>query len=210
MKITFYVTRQFLCPIAHLSHCFVVLNIYIIVSFFLPQLDIVEFIPSLLYFGYTALMVLSFWLLTGTIGFYAAYVFIRKIYAAVKIDWNMSFSFCLLFFFFCFVKQALMCVNCWREVQQRPPVDWRNEQRCVLYTVIKTFVLLSLPQQRCRETTWTVPFLMSVYPFAHTTWAKVCRLTFSLCLGGGCWNFGLGLILLKTLKFNCILYNFTN
>ncbi|CDQ85335.1 unnamed protein product [Oncorhynchus mykiss] len=49
-------------------------------------LDIVEFIPSLLYFGYTALMVLSFWLLTGTIGFYAAYMFIRKIYAAVKID----------------------------------------------------------------------------------------------------------------------------
>lgn len=50
------------------------------------QLDIVEFIPSLLYFGYTALMVLSFWLLTGTIGFYAAYMFVRKIYAAVKID----------------------------------------------------------------------------------------------------------------------------
>lgn len=54
--------------------------------FFLFQLDIVEFIPSLLYFGYTALMVLSFWLLTGTIGFYAAYMFVRKIYAAVKID----------------------------------------------------------------------------------------------------------------------------
>ncbi|KAH0619321.1 hypothetical protein JD844_019316 [Phrynosoma platyrhinos] len=50
------------------------------------ELDIVEFIPSLLYFGYTALMVLSFWLLTGTIGFYAAYMFVRKIYAAVKID----------------------------------------------------------------------------------------------------------------------------
>lgn len=50
------------------------------------QLDIVEFIPSLLYFGYTTLMVLSFWLLTGTIGFYAAYMFVRKIYAAVKID----------------------------------------------------------------------------------------------------------------------------
>lgn len=56
-------------------------------SFSVPlQLDIVEFIPSLLYFGYTTLMVLSFWLLTGTIGFYAAYMFVRKIYAAVKID----------------------------------------------------------------------------------------------------------------------------
>uniref|UniRef100_A0A3P8Y9N1 Transmembrane 9 superfamily member n=1 Tax=Esox lucius TaxID=8010 RepID=A0A3P8Y9N1_ESOLU len=56
------------------------------IFYFVNKLDIVEVIPSLLYFGYTALMVLSFWLLTGTIGFYAAYMFIRKIYAAVKID----------------------------------------------------------------------------------------------------------------------------
>ncbi|XP_003976709.2 transmembrane 9 superfamily member 4, partial [Takifugu rubripes] len=56
------------------------------IFYFVNKLDIVEFIPSLLYFGYTALMVLTFWLLTGTIGFYAAYMFIRKIYAAVKID----------------------------------------------------------------------------------------------------------------------------
>ncbi|XP_015281663.1 PREDICTED: transmembrane 9 superfamily member 4 isoform X1 [Gekko japonicus] len=56
------------------------------IFYFVNKLDIVEFIPSLLYFGYTALMVLSFWLLTGTIGFYAAYLFVRKIYAAVKID----------------------------------------------------------------------------------------------------------------------------
>lgn len=34
----------------------------------------------------TGLMVLTFWILTGTIGFFAAYTFIRKIYAAVKID----------------------------------------------------------------------------------------------------------------------------
>ena len=33
------------------------------------------------------IMVATFWLLTGTIGFYAAYTFIRKIYGAVKIDW---------------------------------------------------------------------------------------------------------------------------
>ncbi|XP_032622312.1 transmembrane 9 superfamily member 4 isoform X3 [Chelonoidis abingdonii] len=56
------------------------------IFYFMNKLDIVEVIPSLLYFGYTALMVLSFWLLTGTIGFYAAYMFVRKIYAAVKID----------------------------------------------------------------------------------------------------------------------------
>lgn len=176
----------------------------------LPQLDIVEFIPSLLYFGYTALMVLSFWLLTGTIGFYAAYVFIRKIYAAVKIDWNTSFSFCFLFFFFfCFVKQALTCVNCWREAQQRPPVDWRNEQRmCFVRRYQNLSVLLSLPQQRCRETTWTVPFLMSVYPFAHTQHGPKCVDRFLFVFGWGMLDFfGLGLILLK--RFNCILYRFT-
>lgn len=32
------------------------------------------------------LMVMTFWLLTGSIGFFATYSFIRKIYAAVKID----------------------------------------------------------------------------------------------------------------------------
>ncbi|KAH7974070.1 hypothetical protein HPB49_009515 [Dermacentor silvarum] len=50
------------------------------------ELEITEFIPTLLYFGYTCIMVLTFWLLTGTIGFYAAYFFLCKIYAAVKID----------------------------------------------------------------------------------------------------------------------------
>lgn len=50
------------------------------------KLEITEFVPLLLYFGYTAIMVVTFWLLTGTIGYYAAYLFIRKIYGAVKID----------------------------------------------------------------------------------------------------------------------------
>ncbi|XP_077991140.1 transmembrane 9 superfamily member 4-like [Glandiceps talaboti] len=56
------------------------------VFYFVTKLEIVDFIPSLLYFGYTFLMVFTFWILTGTIGFFAAYTFIRKIYAAVKID----------------------------------------------------------------------------------------------------------------------------
>lgn len=54
--------------------------------YFVTKLEITEFIPTLLYFSYTGLMVLTFWLLTGTIGFFAAYGFIRKIYSAVKID----------------------------------------------------------------------------------------------------------------------------
>jgi len=56
------------------------------VFYFCTKLEIDEFVPTLLYFSYTSIMVITFWLLTGTIGFYAAYAFIRKIYAAVKID----------------------------------------------------------------------------------------------------------------------------
>ena len=56
------------------------------VFYFITQLEITEFTPTLLYFGYTTLMCFTFWLLTGTIGFYAAHFFVRRIYAAVKID----------------------------------------------------------------------------------------------------------------------------
>lgn len=56
------------------------------IFYFFNNLEITEFIPTLLYYGYTFLMVFTFWLLTGTIGFFAAYAFIRKIYSAVKID----------------------------------------------------------------------------------------------------------------------------
>lgn len=56
------------------------------IFYFITKLEITEFIPTLLYLSYTGLMVLTFWLLTGTIGFFAAYAFIRKIYSAVKID----------------------------------------------------------------------------------------------------------------------------
>jgi len=56
------------------------------IFYFCTKLEIDEFVPTLLYFSYTTIMVITFWLLTGTIGFYAAYAFIRKIYAAVKID----------------------------------------------------------------------------------------------------------------------------
>lgn len=56
------------------------------IFYFFTKLSITEFTPTLLYLGYTGLMVITFWLLTGSIGFFAAYSFIRKIYGAVKID----------------------------------------------------------------------------------------------------------------------------
>ncbi|XP_022089559.1 transmembrane 9 superfamily member 4-like isoform X3 [Acanthaster planci] len=54
--------------------------------FYFVTKDITQFVPALLYFGYTFMMVLTFWIITGTMGFYAAYWFIVKIYGAVKID----------------------------------------------------------------------------------------------------------------------------
>ncbi|OXA63498.1 Transmembrane 9 superfamily member 4 [Folsomia candida] len=56
------------------------------VFYFHTRLEITEFIPTLLYFAYTGLMVLTAFLLTGTIGFYSSYIFLTKIYGAVKID----------------------------------------------------------------------------------------------------------------------------
>ena len=40
----------------------------------------------LLYFGYMAVTSYGFFCLTGTIGFYACYWFVTKIYGAIKID----------------------------------------------------------------------------------------------------------------------------
>jgi len=56
------------------------------VFYFYTKLEITAFVPTLLYFCYSAIIVVTFWILTGTIGFYAAYLFIRKIYAQIKID----------------------------------------------------------------------------------------------------------------------------
>ncbi|KAK9802909.1 hypothetical protein WJX73_005351 [Symbiochloris irregularis] len=54
--------------------------------YFYTKLDINKWVPMVMYFGYMAIVSISFFCLTGTIGFYACYMFVRKIYAAVKID----------------------------------------------------------------------------------------------------------------------------
>lgn len=54
--------------------------------YFYTKLEITAFVPTLLYFSYSMVIVATFWILTGTIGFYAAYLFIRKIYSQIKID----------------------------------------------------------------------------------------------------------------------------
>jgi len=54
--------------------------------YFHSKLNISGFVSSLLYFGYTAIMIFLFFLLTGTIGFLSCYWFVRKIYSVVKVD----------------------------------------------------------------------------------------------------------------------------
>jgi len=56
------------------------------VHYFTAKLSISGFVSTVLYFSYTMIMVFIFFLLTGTIGFFASFWFIRKIYAYVKVD----------------------------------------------------------------------------------------------------------------------------
>lgn len=56
------------------------------VFYYWTNLRITQFLPTVIYFGYTMIMVMAFWILTGTIGFVATFVFLRYIYSAIKID----------------------------------------------------------------------------------------------------------------------------
>jgi len=56
------------------------------VFYFYSKLDISKTVPMLMYFGYMFIISYGFFCLTGTIGFYACYIFVRKIYGSVKID----------------------------------------------------------------------------------------------------------------------------
>eukprot|EP01117_Protostelium_nocturnum_P020109 TRINITY_DN88_c0_g2_i1.p1 TRINITY_DN88_c0_g2~~TRINITY_DN88_c0_g2_i1.p1 ORF type:complete len:630 (+),score=205.75 TRINITY_DN88_c0_g2_i1:39-1892(+) len=54
--------------------------------YFYRSLNLTEFVPKLLYFGYTLIMTFGFFVLTGAIGYFSCYLFIRKIYSQVKVD----------------------------------------------------------------------------------------------------------------------------
>lgn len=53
---------------------------------FATQMAIDDIASTIVYFGYTLIMVFFFFLLTGTIGFVACFWFIRRIYGVVNID----------------------------------------------------------------------------------------------------------------------------
>jgi transmembrane 9 superfamily protein 2/4 len=54
--------------------------------YFVTKLDISKTVPSVMYFTYMGLLSYAFFILTGTIGFAACYLFVRAIYGSVKID----------------------------------------------------------------------------------------------------------------------------
>ncbi|KAI5083006.1 hypothetical protein GOP47_0002749 [Adiantum capillus-veneris] len=54
--------------------------------YYFTKLEITKLVSGMLYFGYMLIISYSFFVLTGTIGFYACFWFVRKIYASVKID----------------------------------------------------------------------------------------------------------------------------
>ncbi|XP_008793236.1 transmembrane 9 superfamily member 7-like [Phoenix dactylifera] len=54
--------------------------------YFFTKLEITKVVSGILYFGYMLIGSYAFFVLTGTIGFYACFWFVRKIYSSVKID----------------------------------------------------------------------------------------------------------------------------
>ena len=54
--------------------------------YFFTKLEIIRFIPGLLFFGYMFLVAFAFFVLTGTIGFFSCYAFVWKIYSSIKVD----------------------------------------------------------------------------------------------------------------------------
>ncbi|KAJ5544520.1 Sodium:alanine symporter [Penicillium sp. DV-2018c] len=54
--------------------------------YYLFKLHITGFVSSLLFFSYSFLACAVYGLLTGTVGFLAAYVFVRRVYSAIKVD----------------------------------------------------------------------------------------------------------------------------
>lgn len=63
----------------------VYLAIYCI-HYFNSKLTITGTVSTILYFSYTGIFVFLFFLMTGTIGFFATFFFIHKIYGSVKVD----------------------------------------------------------------------------------------------------------------------------
>jgi len=56
------------------------------VWYYVSKLNITGVVPTVLYFAYMSMVSLTFFMLTGSIGFFACLWFVRKIYGAIKVD----------------------------------------------------------------------------------------------------------------------------
>merc|ERR1711968_367264 len=56
------------------------------VWYYITELSIDGFVPTCLYFGYMSLITITFFLLTGSIGYQSCFWFITKIYGSIKVD----------------------------------------------------------------------------------------------------------------------------
>jgi transmembrane 9 superfamily protein 2/4 len=54
------------------------------IFYFFTKLQLTKFASILLYFGYTFIMALAFFVMTGSIGFYACFIFVKKIYSSIR------------------------------------------------------------------------------------------------------------------------------
>ncbi|CAL8106103.1 unnamed protein product [Calicophoron daubneyi] len=70
-------------------HCGAGTSFYLFIyslHYFISRLEFKDGVSGFLYFGYIFIIVWLAFLLTGTIGFFACFWFVRKIYAVVKVD----------------------------------------------------------------------------------------------------------------------------
>jgi transmembrane 9 superfamily protein 2/4 len=56
------------------------------VHYYVSKMEMEGFINTVLYFGYTGIMSIMMFLLTGSIGFFSCFWFVSKIYSVVKVD----------------------------------------------------------------------------------------------------------------------------
>ncbi|ROV95256.1 hypothetical protein VPNG_08951 [Cytospora leucostoma] len=73
--------RSFLA--AGMSSGYIFLNAMV---YWITKLSLGGFVGSMLYIGYSALISFLFFILTGSIGFFSSWWFVRKIYSSIKID----------------------------------------------------------------------------------------------------------------------------
>ncbi|OQR70601.1 transmembrane 9 superfamily member 2-like [Tropilaelaps mercedesae] len=71
---------------AYLTSGSTALYLFVYCIHYFTRISISGAASTFLYFGYTTIMVLLFFLLTGTVGFFACFWFVRKIYSVVKVD----------------------------------------------------------------------------------------------------------------------------